>query len=86
MFNRIYIDNYKCCVNLDITFESINLLLGDNGAGKSTVFEVLQKLQQLIGHGRSISALFLTEELTRWQKTNRQRFELALEGNGGTYK
>ena len=86
MLKRIYIDNYKCCVNLDITFESINLLLGNNGAGKSTVFEVLQKLQQLIGHGRSISTLFLTEDLTRWQKTDRQRFELALEGNGGTYK
>jgi len=41
MFNRIYIDNYKCCVNLDVKFDSINLLLGDNGAGKSTLMKIL---------------------------------------------
>ncbi|MCP4110668.1 MAG: AAA family ATPase [Desulfobacteraceae bacterium] len=86
MLNRIYIDNYKCCVNLEIKFDSINLLLGDNGAGKSTVFEVLKKIQGLVCQGSEISELFFTEDLTRWQKTSKQRFELELEGNGGIYK
>ncbi|MCI0446339.1 AAA family ATPase, partial [bacterium] len=86
MLNRIYIDNYKCCVNLEVNFDSINLLLGDNGAGKSTVFEVLHKLQGVVSRGREVSELFSVEELTRWQKTTRQRFELELEGNGGSYQ
>lgn len=85
MLNRIYIDNYKCCVNLDVKFDSINLLLGDNGAGKSTIFEALLKLQGLITRGHGTSLLFPVESLTRWQTTNKQRFELELEGNGGTY-
>ena len=48
MLNRLFIDNYKCCSNLEIELESINLLLGDNGAGKSTIFEVLRKIQGLV--------------------------------------
>jgi len=86
MLNRIYIDNYKCCVNLEVKFDSINLLLGDNGAGKSTIFEVLRKLQGLISRSREVSELFSIEDLTRWQKASKQRFELELEGNGGIYK
>lgn len=86
MLRRIYIDNYKCCVNLEVKFDSINLLLGDNGAGKSTVFEVLRKLQELVTQSREVSKVFSVESLTRWQKTSKQRFELELEGNGGIYK
>jgi predicted ATPase len=86
MLNRIYIDNYKCCVNLEVKFNSINLLLGENGAGKSTIFEVLHKLQGLVSRSQEISKLFSFEDLTRWQTTYRQRFELELEGNNGRYK
>ena len=86
MLRRIYIDNYKCCVNLEIEFDAINLFLGDNGAGKSTVFEVLRKLQGLISRGREIQEMFPTGDLTRWQLNSHQRFELDLEGNGGLYK
>jgi len=86
MLKRIYIDNYKCCVNFEVQFDSLNLLLGDNGSGKSTVFEVLRKLQGIVSRGREVSALFSFEDLTRWQKSLKQRFELELEGNGGVYK
>ena len=86
MLNRIYIDNYKCCVNLEVKFNAINLLLGDNGSGKSTVFEVLRKIQGLVSRGREVSDLFSIEDLTRWQTTTRQRFELELDGNDGRYK
>lgn len=86
MLDRIYIDNYKCCVNLEVKFNSINLLLGDNGTGKSTVFEVLRKIQELVSWSREVSELFSIEDITRWQTTSRQRFELELEGNDGRYK
>jgi predicted ATPase len=86
MFNRIYIDNYKCCVNLEIKFDSINLLLGDNGTGKSTIFEVLRKLQGLVCRNRQVFELFSVKDLTRWQKTSKQRFEIELQGDKGIYE
>jgi predicted ATPase len=34
LLKRIYIDNYKCCVNLELAVDQMNLLLGPNGTGK----------------------------------------------------
>jgi AAA15 family ATPase/GTPase len=48
MLKRIYIDNFRCLVNFELNFDSINLFLGGNGSGKSTVFEALRKLQSLL--------------------------------------
>ncbi len=39
MLKRVYIDNYKSLVNVEIGLKEINLFLGANGAGKSAVFE-----------------------------------------------
>lgn len=86
MLNRVYIDNYKCYVNFDIEVDAINLLLGDNGVGKSTLFEVLLKIQGLVSRSREVSDLFSVEDLTRWQKATTQRFELEVDGNDGAYK
>lgn len=86
MLQRIYIDNYKCCVNFDVKFNSINLLLGDNGAGKSTVFDTLRKIQALLGEGREVMDLFPIDSLTRWQTKDKQHFEVELSGNGGEYR
>lgn len=86
MLKRIYIDNYKCCVNLEVKFDSINLLLGDNGAGKSTIFNTVRKLQALLGEGQEIVDLFPIDSLTRWQTRDKQRFEIELLGNGGEYR
>ncbi|MFP4381463.1 MAG: AAA family ATPase, partial [Candidatus Sumerlaeia bacterium] len=41
MLKRLYIDNYKCFENFEVEFSNINLLLGANASGKSTVLEVL---------------------------------------------
>lgn len=86
MLKRVYINNYKCCVNFELKLDSINLLLGDNGSGKSTVFEVLHKLQHLICRNGRVQQLFSTEHITRWQSLFKQRFEIELEGNNGVYQ
>ncbi|RLT41521.1 MAG: ATP-binding protein [Chloroflexi bacterium] len=86
MLQRIYIDNYKCCVNFDVKFDAVNLLLGDNGVGKSTIFETLRKVQALVGEGGEIVDLFPTDTLTRWQTSDHQRFEIEVDGNGGNYR
>jgi predicted ATPase len=84
MLKRIYIDNFRCLVNFDLSLDPINLLLGPNGSGKSTVFEALRKIQRLIG-GSVVGDVFKPTDLTRWQKSSMQRFNLEIEGNDGIY-
>ena len=48
MLNYIKADNYCSLVNFQIDFSSINLLLGNNGTGKSTVFSLIDVLRFFI--------------------------------------
>lgn len=92
MLKRIYINNFKCLVNFELKLDGLSLFLGANGSGKTTVFEVLIKLQKFIlGEDFSlgdyrVQDLFEKSALTRWQDSPVQSFELELEGNGGIYK
>jgi predicted ATPase len=37
MLKRIYVDNFRCLVNFELKLDRVNLLLGRNGTGKTTV-------------------------------------------------
>jgi len=76
MLTRIYIDNFRCLVNFELKLNRINLLLGENGSGRSTVFEVLRRLQGFLGGDLSVDQAFPPEDLTRWNQRYEQRFEL----------
>lgn len=86
MLQRIYIDNFRCLVNFELKVDSINLFLGSNGAGKSTVFEVLQKIQAFVSGDSKVEGIFKSADCTRWQTSQMQRFELGISGNDGSYK
>jgi predicted ATPase len=86
MLKRIYIDNFRCLVNFELDVDAINLFLGSNGTGKSTVFEVLQKIQAFVSGDSKVDKIFNAADCTRWQTLAVQRFELELQGNGGSYK
>lgn len=86
MLKRLYIDNFKCFVNFDLSFDSINLFLGLDGSGKTTIFDVLWNLQAFITADQKIQTLFKPTDLTRWQTSPVQTFELDIEGNGGVYQ
>ncbi|NEP45503.1 MAG: AAA family ATPase, partial [Okeania sp. SIO2H7] len=58
MLKRIYIDNFRCLVNFELAVGSINLFLGDNGAGKSRVFDVLRKIQAFIRGDGKVDDIF----------------------------
>jgi energy-coupling factor transporter ATP-binding protein EcfA2 len=79
MIRRIYIDNYRCFSNFEMRPEALNLLLGDNGSGKSSMLEVVQGLVDLITGRRRLSDLFSRYSRTRWDRRGEQRFELDLE-------
>ncbi|MBI5292172.1 MAG: AAA family ATPase [Chloroflexi bacterium] len=86
MLKRLYVDNYKCLVNFDLNFNAINLFLGANGSGKSTVFEVLQKLRAIVNGDSRISEEFKPESRTRWQTSPLQSFEVEITKDNRTYR
>ncbi len=87
MLKRIYADNYRCLVNFEFHPQQLNLLVGDNGSGKSCLFEVLEAIQDVVVLGDDVEETLPTSTLTRWDTRNVQRFELEIERDGavGTY-
>jgi len=73
-------------VNFDIEFQSLTLLTGKNGVGKSTVFDVLRDISALVLDSALAKDVFSEKTLTRWQLRNRQIFELEIEAHEGVYK
>ncbi|KHD08543.1 ATPase [Candidatus Thiomargarita nelsonii] len=86
MLKRIYINNFRSLVNFELTLDSMNLFLGANGTGKTTLFLALFNLQQFIVGDKTVTELFKRADLTKWQDSSIQRFELEITGNGGVYK
>jgi energy-coupling factor transporter ATP-binding protein EcfA2 len=85
MLKRIYCDNYKCLVNFEFRPEPVQLLMGRNGAGKSTIFEVLELLRDFAARGERCEDRFAGDTRTRWLEVPKQQFELDVEGKEGTY-
>ena len=85
MLTRIYIDNFRCLVNFELRLDRLNLLIGDNGTGKTTVFDVLQRLQRFLTGSARVSTVFPARDLTRWQTSGQQCFELGLQIDQATY-
>ncbi len=85
MLTRIYIDNFRCLVNFDLRLDRLNLLLGGNGTGKTTVFDVLYRLQRFVTGNARVSTVFPARDLTRWQTSGQQRLELGLQIGQASY-
>lgn len=85
MLRRIYVDNFRCFVNFELELERKILLLGMNGSGKTSVFDLLSSLRQFVVEGALLEDVFASGTVTRWQNLPEQTFELEIEGNGGTY-
>lgn len=86
MLQELYVDNYKSLVNSLYNPSSMQLLLGDNGAGKTSIFDVLEQLKGIITTGVTVANAFPTSTLTAWDQRPLQVFELqlALSVLGGT--
>ena len=93
MITRLYVNNFRSLIAFDIKFDSINVLCGSNGAGKSSVFDAIQFVSALAtgscffaseedGAGRTISKL----DFTSWLKSRVQEFEIELKYEGSLFK
>ncbi len=85
MLKRLYVDNYKCCTNFELRLGSLNLLLGGNGTGKTTVFEALRAIRLFAGLGGKSEHCFAASTLTKWQTVRQQTFEIEVAGADGDY-
>jgi len=85
MIERIYIDNFRCFSNFELTPERINLLLGVNGSGKSSLLDVFDRIVELVLDGRDVDEIFAETDLTRRDSREEQRFELDVRIEGQTF-
>lgn len=87
MLTRISINNYNCLVGFELLEVPRRLLLvGSNGSGKSSLWEALVALQDLIVRGADVTDAFPTRSLTRWlRNATKQRFEIDVLVNGENY-
>lgn len=85
MLTRFYADNFRSFVNFEFRPAKVSLLLGDNGSGKTSVLDALWALRSVARAGEEIAQAFPPLSRTAWESRNAQRFELEVQGNGGTY-
>ena len=86
MITRISIDNIGCLEEFTLEPDRVNLLIGANGSGKTTVLAVLARVAALVVDGVDLAWLFRDFSRTRWRSDTSQRIEITLDGNGGEYR
>jgi predicted ATPase len=87
MLERLYVHNYRCLENFEFKPgpSSSVLLIGKNGAGKSTIRQVLAVLQAIgLGEGQ-VKNLVKESDFTRGRSDTPMRFELTLNLGGQRY-
>ena len=77
MLTRLYADNFRCLVNFELLLDETNVLLGANGSGKTSVLDVLGRMQEFIVRGARVGKAFPARDLSLTQARDEQRFELA---------
>jgi predicted ATPase len=80
---RLYINNYRCFVNFELRPGRRCLLLGYNGTGKSSIFDVLDGIRTLVGRNADVETAFPRNTVTRFGGSSEQRFEIELATDGG---
>jgi len=78
MITKLNIDNYKCFTNFELALENVQLFFGINGVGKTSAFDLLEKLRALL-LGVKITDLFYPNDLTLWDKRLTQDFAFDLQ-------
>lgn len=89
MLKKLRIKNYRTFENVTIEFGRINLLMGVNGTGKTSVFDVLAGLRRLIVERRPVEECFPEASIPRRLEVLAgpfdQCFEVTVEGSEGTF-
>ena len=76
MITRFYVDNYKCLQNFEYKPGQLELVVGANGTGKTTVFEALDKVRRFVTGQADAKELFRGLNATLWGNRILQIFEI----------
>jgi predicted ATPase len=86
MLKRIYIDNFRGFVDFELALNPINLLIGPNGSGKTSLFLVLLRLQNFVAFQGQAKDIFSVFESTRWTSRRSHTFEVELTDSEKVYR
>ena len=88
MIERLYIQNYRCLESFTIDFAGRPsvLLIGKNGAGKSTVLECVKLFQQICRGSSRVGKLISASDFTQHQTDRPMRFEIEVTLGGKRFK
>lgn len=78
MIERLYVHNFRCLVNftLDLAGQRSALLIGKNGAGKSTVLRALRVLQNICRGPNRVKSVIKAGDFTQPRIPQPMRFEV----------
>jgi len=94
MITRVSIDGYKCLKDCDLAVGNMNVLVGSNASGKSSVLQLLLLLRQSANNQGSIETLHLSgqlfeagiaQDILHPQAEHRLRIRLEAEGDTFEY-
>ena len=80
---RLYANNYRCFVNFELRPGRRSLLVGYNGAGNSSVFDVVDAIYTLVVESADAKDAFPTNTVTKFAGSSDQRFDLEIETERG---
>ena len=88
MLERLSVDNYKCLVDFELHFDELTLLLGVNGAGKSSVLDVVLAMRRLLSGGCRVTDadVFPSSTLTRWRGEDWQTVNMRVRLGGDVFE
>ena len=88
MIRRFYIHNFRCLENFELPLvgQSSVLLIGKNGAGKTTVGRALEILQRIARGTNRVGDLIRPTDITRGRADVPVRFEIEVELATKIYK
>src|SRR5208282_4042437 len=81
MITRLYVHNFRCLENFELPISGLSsaLLIGRNGAGKTTVGLALEILQQIARGTNRVGELVKPKDFTRGRTDVPMRFEIEVE-------
>src|SRR5713226_8479385 len=81
VIRRLYVHNFRCLENFELPVSGLSsaLLIGKNGAGKTTVGLALETLQRIARGTNRVGDLVKPKDLSRGRTDVPMRFEIEVE-------
>src|SRR6186997_3162283 len=86
MLKRLYVHNYRTFLNFEWEPPPACVLVGENGAGKSSLFEVLRLLQDVVLEGKMFVETGFPGTRTAWLQEPEQTIEIELERGSESFR